>query len=268
MWRIFSMMIVVLLVLSACDTGDNSEDSDEPVARPGSFNQTPIRDPQSVFATADFETAVAGTQTALPPTPTSPPTFNPDRIVTFTPEPVFTTTDSDDIIGNTFEDRTWRQYNMTFIDGGVFSFENYEDTVVIAMLVDTACSQCVAQQQIVRNGAEIVRDQLGASGINYAFLSLSINTSITIESLAFISQRDGYGFSTDLNWQVAAATPILRSAIGDTFGEEVLTAETLPVIFVDRDGFGHLTDVDRLDEFRIRDAVIFYGADEDFFAEE
>lgn len=268
MWRFFGMLSVVVALGTAvvgCATGTDEDEATAPPPVPNinfGVDQGPRAGTRTAnnIATLQGQTREAQTLAVVTSTPLPTATINPEFIVTFTPEPsAVPVDDDDDFIGNSYSAQEWLQYNFTLTDGSSFTLNDFGGEVLVISLINPGCSECVEQVQTVREGALIYSQQLGNSDIEAIFLALNISGTIASESVGFLAERDGYAADDELSWLVGLASSPLRSSIEATFGEDLLNANNLPLIFLDQDGVAHLTNADVVDEFYIRDAIIFYN---------
>ena len=255
------VLVGVMVLVAACNTDRKSdspvEDFNPVGGQAGSF----VREQTSVALAGGNETATASvlqTLAAVTPSPTRRATPNPDFIVTFTPVPTILIQDEDDLLGNTYVDASWKQLAFTLVnDGSEFVLNDFTDRVMVVMLYSTTCGECVDQLQILRETARIFVE--GIEGDNKPlFLVLNLNTSITNESLNFHAQQNGYAADNNLNWLVGSASPALRAAVGNVFGEDVYTTRQLQVVFIDLLGASHIADATRFDATGVRDVIIYY----------
>lgn len=108
--------------------------------------------------------------------------------------------------------------------GASFTLADFAGKTVYVEPMATWCTNCRAQQNIVRD----VRNQLGDD--QYVFLSLSVETDITGSDLAQYAERQNYG------WKFAVMTPDFLRALTDQFGRTINNPPSTPHFIVAPDG--------------------------------
>lgn len=266
MWRVLGVLIVILsLGLIAC-----AEDAEEPTQAAPAPNTNPnifgldegIRSgtqQANSIATFQAQTRIARTLAVVTATPRPTSTIDPQFIVTFTPVPTVEIDDDTDFIGNSYVDQTWLQYGFTASNRSEFTVGDFLGTVIVISLIDPTCAACIDEVSAVRAGAELFQQQLSNSDADAIFLALNVSSSISLESLNFVAERDGYSSNLDISWLTGLASSSLRTALLNTFGDDLFTRDTLPVIFLDTNGVAHLTTGNIVDDSYIRDALVFYN---------
>ncbi|MBL8132306.1 MAG: hypothetical protein JNL42_10655 [Anaerolineae bacterium] len=108
--------------------------------------------------------------------------------------------------------------------GEAFTLADFAGKTVYVEPMATWCTNCRAQQNIVRD----VRNQLGDA--QHVYLSLSVETNITGSDLAAYAQRENYG------WTFAVATPDLLNALVAQFGRTITNPPSTPHFIIYPDG--------------------------------
>ncbi|MCK6576857.1 MAG: hypothetical protein L6Q98_02000 [Anaerolineae bacterium] len=171
---------------------------------------------QIVFVLAAVLMA-ACSPTAAPPAPTAvPPSaapLEPTAAVDNPPEA--------EIAGRP----AWQTLALTNArTGETFTLADFAGKTVYIEPMATWCTNCRAQQNIVRD----VRNQLGDA--QHVYLSLSVETNITGSDLAAYAERENYG------WTFAVATPDLLNALVAQFGRTITNPPSTPHFIIYPDG--------------------------------
>ncbi len=108
--------------------------------------------------------------------------------------------------------------------GASFTLADFAGKTVYIEPMATWCTNCRAQQQIVREA----RTQLGDT--DFVYLSLSVETTISGSTLAQYAQNENFG------WTFAVATPELLGALVAQFGRTISNPPSTPHFIIAPDG--------------------------------
>lgn len=226
-------LIAILVMVVACSSDEPQEAEIDNVVITERF----LQNTQIVVSTQQAETQAAiRAGTIIVPTPT--PTINPGRIVTFTPIPTIVVEDEDDQLGNTYRDQSWQEFPFTTADGFDLRIADFENAILLVHVFNTSCTNCdYLQRQIIAAAEDLAAVAMDE---DFILIGLNVNTEITPTSLVYVMDERDLGPNGDINWLMGTASEDLVVALQETFGEETVDPDNLPLIFVDLDGNAHI----------------------------
>jgi thiol-disulfide isomerase/thioredoxin len=122
-------------------------------------------------------------------------------------------------------DDTWRQATLRdVVSGTEFRIAELEGKVVAIETMAIWCITCRQQQTEARAALE----QLDSPDVVY--LSLDVDPNERAADLADYARREGFG------WRFAVAPPEVSRSLAATFGDQILSPPSTPLVVLDPDG--------------------------------
>ena len=127
----------------------------------------------------------------------------------------------DAAIGN----ELWRSATLRdVVTGEEFRIKDLEGKVVAIEAMAIWCSTCRTQQL----EAQAALDTLGSSDV--AYISLDVDPNERAEDLAEYARREGF------DWRFAVASPEVSRSLVATFGDQILSPPSTPLVILDPEG--------------------------------
>ncbi len=231
--RILILCIIAIFALVGC-TGDSAEESAEVQVI---TDATPVPDPtpttQEVIDAEQQEQA--GTDSGTAET-------EPTDIAIATATTEDTTTAEEPVVEQApaYNGPEWTTIELTnAVTGETFTLADFAGQAVFVHPMATWCTNCRMSQTNIRDN---VIGQLNRD--DYAFISLSVETSLPTNNLARYAGDNGF------NWTFAVLTPDALAALVRAFGPSISNPPVQPHFIIAPDGTpsGLMTGNDSADE--------------------
>ena len=204
--RLFSLMICVFILLSACGTSVSTPDT--------MMDETVTPDAMMMDKTSTPDNMMHETPTAdammMDETPTT------DAMMNETPEAMM-------------ESPAWFSVALTNAQNGTtFTINDFNGKVVLVETMAVWCSNCRNQQ----NEIKALHEQLGMQD-DFVSVSLDIDPNESFDILK------SYLNTTGFDWLYAVAPAEVSRDIASEFGDQFLNPPSTPILIVDRHGIAH-----------------------------
>jgi thiol-disulfide isomerase/thioredoxin len=126
---------------------------------------------------------------------------------------------------DTTRDGTWRTTPLEDVrTGKSFTVDELRGKLVAIEPMAIWCSSCRTQQR------EVVAALAATDSNDLVFIGLDVDRNEEPEALAAYAQREGF------DWTFVVATPDVARSLADTFGPQVLSPPSTPLLLVGPDG--------------------------------